>query len=57
MYLIQTELGDLFEMQLHFTNEEVHNVTLLYFDTIPIAVSLCLTRNGFLFAPCEKGNQ
>ena len=27
-HLIQTELGDLFELQFHFTHEEVHNITL-----------------------------
>lgn len=44
-------------MQFHFTHEEVHNITLQYFDTIPAAVSLCFIRKGhYLFAPCERGN-
>lgn len=55
--MLQNEFGDVFEMQFHFTHEEVHNITLQYFDTIPVAVSLCIMRGGILFAPCERGNQ
>jgi splicing factor 3B subunit 3 len=31
-------------------------MTLQYFDSIPPAISLCVMRNGFLFAACEKGD-
>jgi len=34
----------------------VHNITIQYFDTIPLASSLIITKTGYLFAPCEKGN-
>ena len=28
-----------------------------YFDTIPVASSLCILKSGFLFAASEFGNQ
>jgi splicing factor 3B subunit 3 len=56
LYLVQTELGDLFELQFHFTHEDVHNISLQYFDSIPVASNLCFLRSGFLFAPSERGN-
>jgi splicing factor 3B subunit 3 len=44
-------------MQIYYTQDEVHNITLQYIDTIPVAVSLCILKSGYLFAPCERGNQ
>lgn len=55
-YLVQTELGDLFKLSLHFTNKEVHSITMQYFDSVPLSSSLCILRKGYLFVPCEKGN-
>ncbi|CAD8154884.1 unnamed protein product [Paramecium pentaurelia] len=56
LYLLQSEYGDLFELSLQFTKDEVHSIRMIYFDTIPVANSLCLMRSKHLFAACEKGN-
>lgn len=54
--MLQTEYGDLFELNLNFTKDEVHHITLKYFDTIPRANSLCIMKSRYLFAPCDMGN-
>jgi len=55
-YLLQSELGDLFILRFNSTGKDVHNITMQYFDSIPLASSLCILRKGILFVPCEKGN-
>lgn len=45
------------KMSLQFTQDEVHNIQLQYFDSIPSALSLCIIKTGFLFSACEFGNQ
>jgi len=66
MFFIQTELGDLFKTQLEFDDEKsdiVTEIKMTYFDTIPVATSLCLLpfsrrhlEGGLLFACAEAGN-
>ena len=69
--LVQTEEGDLFRASL-VTKEEGGDATegtaevtgggkvielkLTYFDTIPVCSSLCISRNGLLFAASEYGD-
>lgn len=36
---------------------EVKSLKIKYFDTIPVATSLCILKSGFLFAASEFGNQ
>ncbi len=55
-YILQNELGDLFKLSFNYTGEDVHSLVLQYFDTIPVAVSLCILKKGYLFAPAEKGD-
>jgi splicing factor 3B subunit 3 len=43
-------------MSFNHTKKEVHSISLSYLDTIPVCVSLVILRNGYLFAPAEKGN-
>lgn len=56
-YMLQSEFGDLYKVNI-ITNEEkkVVNVSVSVFDTIPPAVSLCITKTGLLFAASESGN-
>jgi len=56
-FLLQSELGDLYKLTLSYTKDEVHNVLVQYFDTIPPAISLCVLKSGYLFAASEFGNQ
>jgi hypothetical protein len=58
-FLLQTEQGDIFKCTLE-TDEEMVMVTeirLKYFDTTPIASSMCVLKTGFLFVASEFGNQ
>ena len=32
-------------------------IRLKYFDTVPVAVSMCVLKSGFLFVAAEFGNQ
>jgi len=34
----------------------VEKIEISYFDTIPVASSLCVLRSGYLFAASEFGN-
>jgi splicing factor 3B subunit 3 len=54
--LLQSELGDLYKLIFSNTKDDVHNISLQYFDSIPLGVSICILRRGFLFVPCERGN-
>ena len=55
-FLVQSEFGDLYKVQLMHTGDSVHGMVIQYFDTIPTANSICVLRNGFLFAASEFGN-
>lgn len=55
-FIVQTELGDLFKIELEHDGENVIDLTIRYFDTIPLAISLNILKSGFLFASCENGN-
>ena len=55
--LLQDESGDLFRLTLSEEEEgsssSVSAITLTYFDTIPVCTSMCISRNGLLFATSE----
>lgn len=62
-FFIQTELGDVFKTEFDCDDEIVHNITMKYFDTLPVAASLCLlphsrrrVEGGLLFVCAESGN-
>lgn len=62
-FLLQTEDGDLFKVTIDMVEddngqptEEVKKLKIKYFDTVPIASSLCILKNGFLFVAAENGN-
>jgi len=54
-FLAQSEVGDLYKVTLTMTADEtqVTDVVITVFDTIQPASSLCITRNGLLFAASE----
>jgi len=56
-FLAQTEQGDIFKITLEVDDDMVTEIQLKYFDTIPVACSLCVLKSGFLFASSEFGNQ
>ncbi|KAK4247731.1 CPSF A subunit region-domain-containing protein [Corynascus novoguineensis] len=62
-FLLQTEDGDLMKVTLDMVEDndgnptrDVRRLKIKYFDTIPIAQSLCILKSGFLFAASEFGN-
>ena len=56
-FLLQSEDGDLFKVTIEHEEEEVKAVKIKYFDTVPVAASLCILKSGFLFVASEFGNQ
>jgi splicing factor 3B subunit 3 len=62
-FLLQTEDGDLFKITIEMVEDdngqptgEVRRLKIKYFDTVPIATSLCILKSGFLFVASEFGN-
>eukprot|EP00301_Raphidiophrys_heterophryoidea_P027109 c9493_g1_i1.p1 GENE.c9493_g1_i1~~c9493_g1_i1.p1 ORF type:complete len:1229 (+),score=405.94 c9493_g1_i1:73-3759(+) len=55
-FLLQSELGDLYETTLDIFDGEVRDIRINYFDTVPVCTSLCFLKNGLLFAAAEFGN-
>lgn len=56
-FLVQSEDGDLFKVTIDHEDEDVRSLSIQYFDTIPVANSLCILKSGHLFAASEFGNQ
>lgn len=56
-FLAQTEQGDIFKITLKTDDGFVTEVRIKYFDTVPVASSMCVLKTGFLFVACEFGNQ
>lgn len=54
-FLVQNEEGDLFKVTLDHDEEEVQALRIKYFDTVPVATSLCILRAGFLYVASESG--
>ncbi|KAF9073666.1 CPSF A subunit region-domain-containing protein [Rhodocollybia butyracea] len=56
-FLVQNEDGDLFKVTIEHEDEEVKSLKIKYFDTVPVASSLCILKSGFLFVASEFSNQ
>ncbi|KAI8990232.1 CPSF A subunit region-domain-containing protein [Pilobolus umbonatus] len=55
-FLLQSEEGDLYKVTMDYDEDVVKGLTIKYFDTIPVATSLCILKSGFLFVANEFGN-
>ena len=55
-FLLQSELGDLYKVDLKFKGEEVTDMIISYFDTVPVASSATVMKNGCLFVASEIGD-
>lgn len=62
-FLLQTEDGDLFKVTIDMVEDaegnptgEVERLKIKYFDTAPVAASLCILKSGFLYVASEFGN-
>jgi splicing factor 3B subunit 3 len=54
-FLVQSELGDIYKVSLTVNpaGDRVSDVKIKYFDTVPVANSLCITKTGLLFVAAE----
>ncbi|KAI6106117.1 CPSF A subunit region-domain-containing protein [Pisolithus croceorrhizus] len=52
-FLLQSEDGDLFKVTIDHEEDEVKALKVKYFDTVPVASSLCILKSGFLFVVAE----
>lgn len=62
-FLLQSEDGDMFKVTLEMAEDdagqatgEVKRLKIKYFDTVPVATTLCILKSGFLFVASETGN-
>ena len=55
--LLQSEEGDLYKVTIEHDGEDVLALKIKYFDTVPVAQSLCILKTGFLFVASEFGNE
>lgn len=55
-FLLQSEEGDLYKVTIEHEDQDVKALKIKYFDTVPIASSLCILKSGFLFVASEFGN-
>ncbi|CDO70836.1 hypothetical protein BN946_scf184801.g29 [Trametes cinnabarina] len=55
-FLVQSEEGDLYKVTIEHEEQEVKALKIKYFDTVPVASSLCILKSGFLFVAADFGN-
>lgn len=56
-FLLQSEDGDLFKCWIEHEGEDVKSLKIKYFDTVPVAASLCILKSGYLFVASEFSDQ
>lgn len=54
--LLQSELGDLYKVSLDYSGNVVQEIKVQFFDTVPVASSMCITKTGLLFCASEFSN-
>lgn len=55
--MLQSELGDLYRVSLEWHGDIVTGIEIAYLDTAPIAATMAVLRNGYLFLAPEAGPQ
>ena len=48
-FLVQTEQGDIFKIQLETDGDMVTEIKLKYFDTVPVATTMNVLKTGMYF--------
>ena len=56
-FFVQSEQGDIFKITLKTEESFVTEIRVKYFDTVPVASSMCVLKTGFLFIASEFSNQ
>ncbi|KAH0475974.1 MAG: hypothetical protein KVP17_002306, partial [Porospora cf. gigantea B] len=55
-FLLQSEFGDLYKVEVSQEGGIIKEIVVKYFDTIPVATTLVVLKNGCLLASSEAGN-
>jgi splicing factor 3B subunit 3 len=55
-FLMVSEYGDLYKINMQHTGAEVHGIQMQYFDTIQPCNEINILKTGFLFAASEYSN-
>jgi splicing factor 3B subunit 3 len=55
-FLIQSEFGDVYKVNLEWDKEGASQIICTYFDTLLPASSLNILKSGYVFAASEFGN-
>ncbi|KAJ9450267.1 putative splicing factor 3B subunit 3 [Diplonema papillatum] len=57
-FLVQSEYGDLYKVTLSVSarKDTVNQINIQYFDTVPVANSIHILKNGFFFVASEFAN-
>lgn len=55
--LVQSTLGDLFKITVDCKNDVVEEISVTYFDSIPVCNSFTVLKSGFLFANTANNNK
>lgn len=62
-HLLQTDDGDLFKLTMDLAeddsghkNGDVNSIELRYFDSFPVATTMCILKSGFLFVASDQGD-
>ena len=55
-FLVQSELGDLYKVELAYKDDDVSAMKVDYFETVPLSSSMTVLKNGCLFVAAEFGD-
>ena len=53
-FLLQSDEGDLFKVSVSTGSDRIIRLSISYYDTLPVATSMCMMRNGLLFCAHEN---
>lgn len=56
-YLLQTDDGDVFKVTIDAPGGSVEKLKIKFFDTLPLCISICIMRAGFVYVACESGDR
>lgn len=56
-FLLQSEDGDLYKVWIEHNGEDVVALKIKYFDTVPVANSLCILKRGYIYVASEFSDQ
>lgn len=55
--MLQSEDGDLYKVWIEHNGEDVVALKIKYFDTVPVANSLCILKRGYIYVASEFSDQ